>query len=300
MKYLKYIFIKLFCLVTFLGFSQNIKEKLSEIQFEHLRINVKDINATANWYVKNLDLEIVPTTNKDYVYLSDKDHNFLIELSPIPNVKSTYEDIDVNAFHLAFEGNKTIQKISKKMIANGGKQQGDLYTNKIGDFVNNIKDPNGFNLQLLHRVNPFLSKPKKGNVRFEHFAINVPDQKNTALWFVEFMDLIIPWSKDINKTGFKRNYRVPYVGDTKNNMSLEIFGKDIECSLSNMPHNAIHIAFRTEEPEKLVKRMLYGGATRVGKTVINKSGDVIIDMYDPSGIPIRLIKRKKLIVNSKI
>lgn len=106
------------------------------------------------------------------------------------------------------------------------------------------------------------------------------------------MELIIPWSKDIDKTNFNRNYRVPYVGDVGNKMSLELFGKDLECSLSNQPHEVIHIAFLSEEPEKLAKRLSYGGAKIVGETRVNKNGDTIIDLYDPNNIPIRLIHRK--------
>lgn len=111
------------------------------------------------------------------------------------------------------------------------------------------------------------------------------------------MNLIIPWSKDIDKTNFNRNYRVPYVGDVNNNMSIELFSKENECSLSNQPHEVIHITFSTEEPEKLAKRLIYGGGEIVGKVKINKNGDVIIDIYDPNTIPIRLINRRKLILN---
>jgi hypothetical protein len=182
------------------------------------------------------------------------------------------------------------------MLANGAVQEGELYTNKIGDYVMNVRDPNGFTSQLIHRVNPFYGHPVKSTIRFEHFAYNTPDQKTAALWYIEFLDLIIPWSKDIDKTAFERNYRVPYVGDADNNMSLELFGKDLECSLSNQPHEVIHVAFLTDEPEKLAKRLVYGGAVQVGDKRIEKNGDVIIDMYDPNKMPIRLIKREKVIL----
>ena len=63
-----------------------------------------------------------------------------------------------------------------------------------------------------------------------------------------------------------------------------------------VPHPVIHIAFTTDQPEALAKRMMYGGAVQVGKTRTEKNGDVIIDMYDPNKVPIRLIKRKKPIL----
>lgn len=111
------------------------------------------------------------------------------------------------------------------------------------------------------------------------------------------MDLHLPWSKDIDMIQNNyRNYRVPYVVDAGNNMSFELFGKAIENILSNQPHEVIHIAFTTDQPEVLVKRMIYGGAVQVGKTRIEKNGDTIIDLYDPNKVPIRLIKRKKPIL----
>jgi len=282
----------LFFLFPAILLAQNKKEKLSEVKFEHLRINVADKAATARWYVENVGLEIIPSKAKDVIYVADKDHNFMLELSDIPNIRNTYTDIHIDAFHLAFEGHKSIKEVSEKMLANGGVQEGVLYTNLIGDYVMNVRDPNGFTSQLLHRVNPFFPKPVKSTIRFEHFAFNTPDQKIVALWYVEFMDLTVPWSKDIDTTKNNyRNYRVPYVGDKGNNMSLELFGKEMENTLSNQPHDVIHIAFTTDQPEELAKRMIYGGAVQVGKTRTDKNGDIIIDMYDPIKIPIRLIKR---------
>lgn len=269
--------------------AQNRKEIISPVKLEHLRINVPDKDATARWYVANVDLEIVPSDNKNVVCVADKDHNFMLELSEIPGIRNTYWDVSIDAFHLAFEGHKSIKGVSEKMLSNGGVQEGELSTNKVGDYVMNVRDPNGFVSQLIHRVNPFYSQPKNSTIRFEHFAFNTPDQKNAALWYVEFMGLIIPWSKDIDKTNSNRNYRVPYVGDYENNMSLELFGKDLECTLSNLPHEAIHIAFLSEEPEKLAKRMIYGGAVQIGNTRVEENGNIIIDLYDPNKVPLRLI-----------
>lgn len=274
--------------------AQNKKEILSPVSFEHLHINVADKDATAKWYVENVGLEIIPSDNKSVVYVADKDHNFMLELSSIPNIRNTYFDINIDAFHIAFEGHKSIQQVSEKMLANKGVQEGVLYTNLIGDYVMNVRDPNGFTTQLLYRVKPFFSKPVKSTIRFEHFGFNTIDQKTSALWFVEFLDLRVPWSKDIDTTKNNyRNYRVPYIGDAGNNMSFELFGKDIVSSLSNQPHDVIHIAFTTNQPEELAKRMIYGGAVQVGKIRKESNGDVVIDLYDPRGIPIRLVRRNK-------
>ena len=291
---------KLHCVIPFLFLlliplitsSQNLKVSLSEVRFEHIRINVADKEATAKWYVDNVGLEIIPTRDNRYIYVADKDHNFMLELSSIAGVRNSYHDINIDGFHLAFEGQESIKEVAEKMLASGGVEDGVLYTNLIGDYVRNVRDLNGFVSQLIHRVNPFFTKPVKSLIRFEHFAFNTPDQKQAALWYVEFMGLEIPWSKDIDKTNLNRNYRIPYVGDAQNNMSMELMGKELECSLSNQPHDVIHVAFATEDPETLAERLIYGGATKVGETREENNGDIIIDMYDPYKIPIRLLKRK--------
>jgi catechol 2,3-dioxygenase-like lactoylglutathione lyase family enzyme len=278
--------------------AQNEKEIMSQVKFEHLRINVADKEATAKWYVENVGLEIIPSNNKEVVYVVDKDHNFMIEFSSIPNLKNTYFDIHIDAFHLAFEGHKTIEAVAEKILANKGVQEGALYRNLIGDYVMNVRDPNGFTIQLIHRVNPFFAKPVKSTIRFEHFAFNTPDQKTSALWMIEFMDLNIPWSKDIDTTKSNfRNYRVPYVGDAARSMSFELFGKkEVEMTFAKMSHQECHIAFTTDDPEKLAKRMVYGGAKIIGDIQKSATGDIIIDLRDPSDFPFRLVKRKKAIL----
>jgi hypothetical protein len=302
MKYLtKTILIVLFFIPIFF-LAQNEKEALSPLIFEHLRINVADKEATAKWYVENVGLEIIPSNNKEFVYVADKDHNFMIELSSIPSIKNQYRDIHIDGFHLAFEGHISIKAVAEKMLANGGIQEGVLYTNKIGDYVMNVRDPNGFTTQLLHRVNPFYSKPVKSTIRFEHFACNTADQKVTALWYVEFMDLKIPWSKDIDTLNNRyHNYRVPYVGDAGRNMSLELFGKkEVYIALSKMKHDECHLGFLTNNPEKLAKQMVYGGAKIIGSVQNLANGDVVIDLVDPSNFPIRIIRRKNPILIKKI
>lgn len=274
-------------------FAQNQKETLPDISFEHLRINVADNEKTANWYVDNVGLEIIGSETAGLICVADKDRNFMLELSSIVNIRNTYFDVPVDALHIAFEGHKTIEAVAEKMLANGGVQDGELYRNQIGDYVINVRDPNGFVAQLLHRVNPFYSKPVKSTIRFEHLAFNTPDQKIASLWYVEFMDLRIPWSKDIEtaKNNY-RNYRVPYVGDVGGNMSLELFGKTgVEMTFTKMSHQECHIAFATNDPDGMAKRMVYGGAKAIGPAQKDPIENVVVDLVDPSGFPIRLIKR---------
>jgi len=282
-------------LLPILAGAQNIKEDLAPLRLEHLRLNVADAAATASWYVANADLEILPGAPDGVVYVADKDRNFMFEFSGIEGLKTNYADVPVDGFHLAFEGHATIEAVAEKMLAHGAAQEGVIYRNQIGDYVLNVRDPNGLTVQLLHRVHPFFSQPVKSHLRFEHFACNTPDQKTAALWYVEFMGLDIPWSKDIEATNHNfRNYRVPYVGDRGRNMSLELFGKpEVKRSLAGMDHEVCHLAYVTSDPEKWAQRMVYGGARRAGPARADASGDLILDLYDPCDFPVRLIKRSR-------
>lgn len=285
----------LLALLPVMAEAQNLKEDLAPLRFEHVRLNVADAAATARWYMENADLEILPGAPAGLFYVADKDHNFMMEFSQIPGLKTNYSDVPVDGFHLAFEGHKTIEAVAEKMLAHGARPEGEIYRNKIGDYVLNVRDPNGLTFQLLHRVQPFYAKPEKSTLRFEHFAFNTPDQKGTALWYVEFLGLAIPWSKDIDVTNrYFRNYRVPYVGDHGRNMSLELFGKpDVEMTFGKMNHEVCHLAFTTGDPEKWAKQMVYGGARQVGPPRKEANGDLVVDLFDPSQFPVRLIKRSQ-------
>lgn len=279
--------------------AQNAKERLSPVGFEHVRVNVADKQAIARWYVDTMGLEIVPSSNKDVVYVADKDRNFMFEFSSIPNRRVTYADLPVDGFHVAFDGDKTIEKIAEKMLGSGATADGAVSRNAIGDYVFNVRDPNGLVIQLISRVLPFYEKPAKSPIRFEHIGLNVPGQLVSALWFVEFMDLQLPWSKDMDeKANNFRNYRVPYVGDAARKMSMELYDKkSIDYSYAKLSHEESHLAFSTQDPERLAKRMAYGGARQVSPLRTEPNGDQVIDLLDPRNFPVRLIKRKSPVLN---
>jgi len=88
MKTLKKSILFVLLFVPAMIFAQNQKEVLASVKFEHLRINVADKAATAKWYVDNVGLEIIPSKSKEFIYVADKDHNFMIELSQIPGIKN--------------------------------------------------------------------------------------------------------------------------------------------------------------------------------------------------------------------
>jgi hypothetical protein len=264
-----------------------------------LHLNVADKESIARWYVDNMGMDILPSNSKDVVYVADKDRNFMIEFSSILGKRMTYSDVHLDAFHAAFEGHRAIEEIGEKLLKNGGMQDGKISRNASGDYVSNVRDPNGFVIQLIHRVSPFYTKPVKHTLRWEHVGLNVPGQMAAALWMVEFMDMRIPWSKDMDtKANNLRNYRVPMIGDATGKMSVELYDKpSVDYSFAKMSHEEAHIAFSTDDPETVAKFMVYGGAKELGALRIEPNGDQFIDLMDPRNFPIRLIKRKVAVLN---
>jgi len=64
-------------------------------------------------------------------------------------------------------------------------------------------------------------------------------------------------------------------------------------TFARVSHQECRIAFATNDPEKLAKQMVYGGAKIVSPAQKDSNGDIIIDLVDHSNFQIRLIKRNK-------
>jgi|SRR5208283_502167 len=265
----------------------------NHIRFEHLGLNCVDQIVTADWYMKYMGLvELWQKDNRRVIYIGDSDGNFALELYA-KEAKDKLSNLNTDAFHIAFEGNN-IEALAKKMIEGGAVQIGKTITNAIGDVVIDIADPWGNKLQLVHRKEPFFTKPVKSSLRFEHIGLNVENQMITALWYCEFMGLSIPFSKDPTGPNKSSNYRAPYVGDPSGHMSLELYSKP-KAAVGNygaLDTTVSHLAFAVNDAAAVAAKMVKGGATQLAAPISNSVGDVVIDLRDPWGINIQLVQRK--------
>src|SRR5882757_9155759 len=92
-------------------------------------------------------------------------------------------------------------------------------------------------------------------------------QKDAALWYVEFMGLTIPWSKDpADSTRAVSNYRIPYVGDPGRNMAMEFLTTGPERDYTKLGFGVSYIAFEVKDAAALAKNMIRGGAKQIGET----------------------------------
>jgi glyoxylase I family protein len=268
------------------------------IRIEHLALNVANPLLAADWYVKNLSLvEVFREHNNTVIYVADADKNFALKIHHYEHAGLRLADLNLDAAHIAFEGTN-IEARAEKMVAAGAQKIGPTNTNAVGDTFIDLVDPFGFKHQLLNRVSPFFTKPTRSNLRFEHLGLNVPEQKDFALWYIECVGLEVSWSKDLKGPNKSSNYRVPYVGDRSKNMSFELYAKDFAAtpSFANLDRRESYIGFATNHPNAVAQKMINCGGTLLSETN-NAAGDLIIELKDPWGFQVQLIRRQKSILD---
>ncbi len=278
-KYLLFFFLML----TTAAFAQDIKMK-------YLALNVPDKMATAQWYHNTLGFKIIKEGNE--VYVSDADDHFRIKFFSDPSQKNNYSDMSVDAWHIALESDN-MNYWEQKILNAGGKYNTPPRHNLVGDAVADLRDPQGIMIQLVQRVRPFYSR-KHGVLRFEHLALNMTNNKEAALWYVEFMGLTIPWSKDpADSVRAVSNYRIPYVGDPGRNMSMEFLTTGTGRDYTKLGFEVSYIAFGVKDARATAKKMIYGGAKQIGEPQRDNKGNLTIKLRCPWGNMLELIENKK-------
>lgn len=128
------------------------------MRLEHIAFNVADSGALAAWYVANFDMKIVRSFDEPpYIhFLSDSAGKSLIEIYSNP----LGEVIDYGArhavvFHLAFAVDD-IKAERQRLVAVGAALDGDIDYRANGDKLAFLRDPWGYAIQLVQRVNPMI------------------------------------------------------------------------------------------------------------------------------------------------
>lgn len=127
------------------------------MKLEHIAFNVAAPAAAAEWYVKNLGMEIVwkrpdaPFTH----FLADESGKITIEfyLNP-PDQVPDYANMNPLLLHIAFVSNDPTAE-QEKLIAAGATLYSDA-TNAEGTRLVMLRDPWGLPLQLCKREKPML------------------------------------------------------------------------------------------------------------------------------------------------
>lgn len=124
------------------------------MRLEHIAFNVEDSGALAAWYVANFDMKIVRSFDEPpYIhFLSDSAGKSLIEIysNPLGEVID-YGARHAVAFHLAFAVDD-IEAERQRLVAAGAALDGDIDHRANGDKLAFLRDPWGYAIQLVQRV----------------------------------------------------------------------------------------------------------------------------------------------------
>jgi uncharacterized glyoxalase superfamily protein PhnB len=131
------------------------------------------------------------------------------------------------------------------------------------------------------------TKPiQKFTVRFEHVAFNIPDPVAAAKWYHENLGM------KIMRSGGAPTFTT-FIAGSGENMMMELF-HNADFPLLNpatIHHMAIHFAFVTPNIEATIAKLTAAGATIADSLKKTASGDKVVTLRDPWGIPIQFAQR---------
>jgi glyoxylase I family protein len=124
--------------------------------------------------------------------------------------------------------------------------------------------------------------------RPEHIAFNVEDPVAQAKWYVDNMGFKIMYKG--NPPGNTR-----FVADGGENMLIELYNnKEYPViDFTKLNHLTIHFAFMIDSMELAKEKLLKAGATLVEDITKTPSGDLVLMLRNPWGLPIQFVQRTK-------
>ena len=127
-------------------------------------------------------------------------------------------------------------------------------------------------------------------MQFEHFALNVPEPRQMASWYVQHCGMKIVFSlPDPPHTHF--------LADSSGRLVLELYRNEKVAIPDWFKQHPLdfHHALKVDEPASERDRLLAAGATTFEEL---RPDDVthLIMMRDPWGVPLQLCKRKRALV----
>jgi catechol 2,3-dioxygenase-like lactoylglutathione lyase family enzyme len=125
-------------------------------------------------------------------------------------------------------------------------------------------------------------------VNIEHFAINVPDPVNAAVWYVKHLGMRIV--RSLTESPFTH-----FLADESGRVVIEMYGhpKAPVPDYQAMDPLVFHIAFVSADVAGTRERLLAAGATSAGPVTATPTSDVMTFLRDPWGVALQLVKRAK-------
>jgi len=119
----------------------------------------------------------------------------------------------------------------------------------------------------------------------EHVALDVAAPETTAKWWCENLGFHI-------KAKLSASPYAVFIVNSSGRFAMEIYRNPNTPGAPDyhkMSPDKMHIAFLSDDLDGDVRRLIKAGATQVSR--IKNSGNELVMLRDPSGIPIQLVKR---------
>ncbi len=129
-------------------------------------------------------------------------------------------------------------------------------------------------------------------VQFNHIGINVKDTKAAVQWYVKNLNMkIVRESETPIYTAF--------VADSDLRMMIEFnYNKDYPTiSEMNFNYDSFHLAFSVNDIESIKDKLISEGAIILSNLRKTESGDYVMVLQDPWGMPIQFVQRAKPMIN---
>lgn len=125
-------------------------------------------------------------------------------------------------------------------------------------------------------------------VRPEHIAFNVLDPQAVVKWYVENLGM------KVMRAGGPPTYTT-FIADSGAHMMIELFhNADYPVlELAKINHMSLHLAFMVGDIAVTEAKLLAAGATTVEDVTTTPSGDKVLMLRDPWGLPIQFVQRVK-------
>lgn len=128
-------------------------------------------------------------------------------------------------------------------------------------------------------------------MKFEHFAINVPEPKEMAEWYEEYIGLNIAFQ-------LPHSPYTTFMSDDSGRLVMEVYnnpnGPMLEFDNNHHPLT-FHMAFESEDAEVDKNRLIKAGAKFFDEMVPDEESHLVM-MKDPWGVPVQICQRKEKIV----
>ena len=122
-------------------------------------------------------------------------------------------------------------------------------------------------------------------MRFEHFALNVPDTRAAAAWYVQHLGLTVA----------RNRAQAPYttfLADDSGRVFIELYTNPVDAvpDYANQHQLRVHFAFAVKDAGAERTRLLQAGATLIVEEP-QLDGSLLIMLRDPWGVPVQLCQR---------